>query len=62
MISAHGTLAGPLGSSPGASAVATVIDILAACFPEAGPRLANLRTPDAAAVARARKTLGLADR
>ena len=60
VVSAGGTIAGLLGSSPGASsAVATMADLLAACVPELGPRLAALREPDPGTLARARETLGL---
>jgi malate dehydrogenase (quinone) len=73
--SAGGSLAGLLGASPGAStAAATMLDVLAACFPERmaewGPRLDRLapsaevvRSMDAGRladeVARARSVLGL---
>jgi malate dehydrogenase (quinone) len=57
VVSADGTLAGLLGSSPGASsAPATMIDILATCFPEWRPRLSSL---GAAPLPEARETLGL---
>jgi malate dehydrogenase (quinone) len=60
--SADGSLAALLGASPGAStAVATMLDVLAACFPEEGPRLAELVPPPTAEeLARARRVLGLA--
>jgi malate dehydrogenase (quinone) len=57
VVSADGTLAGLLGSSPGASsAPATMIDILARCFPAWRPRLRDLADDD---LTEARKTLGL---
>ena len=56
--SADGTLAGLLGSSPGASsAPATMIDILATCFPDWRPRLAALAPRQA--LPEARETLRL---
>ncbi|MGR6964522.1 malate dehydrogenase (quinone) [Geodermatophilus sp. URMC 61] len=64
--SAGGSLAALLGASPGAStAVATVLDVLDACFPgrrdEWAPRLAELvPLPTADELARARRVLGLA--
>lgn len=61
VIAADGTLAGLLGSSPGASsAVATMIDVLTACFPAWRSRLAPLLRPGPAELAAARETLGLA--
>ena len=58
VVAADGTLAGLLGSSPGASsAPATMIDILGTCFPDWRPRLAALAAHDA--LPEARETLGL---
>lgn len=58
VVSADGTLAGLLGSSPGASsAPATMLDVLATCFPEWRPRLAALAPHEA--LPDARETLGL---
>jgi malate dehydrogenase (quinone) len=58
VISEDGTLAGLLGSSPGASsAPATMIDILGTCFPAWRPRLAQLTPHDG--MPEARETLGL---
>jgi malate dehydrogenase (quinone) len=58
VVSADGTLAGLLGSSPGASsAPATMLAVLATCFPAWRPRLDALTSHDG--LAEARKVLGL---
>jgi malate dehydrogenase (quinone) len=59
--SAGGSLAALLGASPGAStAVATALDVLAACFPAEVQQLEALASrPTADELARARRVLGL---
>jgi malate dehydrogenase (quinone) len=67
VVSAGGTLTGLLGASPGASAaVATMVDLLAAAFPDRMPgwtaRLSEIAAPPpdpVAALTAARRTLGL---